>query len=106
VIPDVELSLRSDEVVKVAIGFGSPTVTTLSRPGIYAGARIPIGAAEVQTYVGAFRMGPENAPGFRTDVAGLLPVTRGLQIRVGASGSGIDPGGFGVEGNAGVVGSL
>jgi hypothetical protein len=106
VIPDVELSLRNDDKLKGVIGLGSPTVTTLSRPGLYAGGRIPVGAGEVQSYVGAFRMGPEGAPGFRADVAGLLPVARGLQIRVGASGSGIDPGGFGVEGSAGVVGSL
>jgi hypothetical protein len=106
VIPDVELSLRSDDVVKGVIGFGSPTVTTLSRPGLYAGARVPVATAEVQTYVGAFRMGPEHAAGFRADVAALMPIAPGLQIRVGASGSGVDPGGLGIEGTAGVVGGL
>jgi hypothetical protein len=106
VIPDVELSLRSGDAVKGMIGFGSPTVTTLSRPGLYAGVRVPVATAEFQSYIGAFRMGPTDAAGFRTDVAALMPIAPALRVRVGLSGSGVDPGGLGVEGSAGLVGNL
>lgn len=106
VIPDVQLSFRNGNKLRGVLGFGSPTVTTLSRPGLYLGGQIPVGTAELQSYLGAFRMGPELAAGFRADVAALVPVTPGLRVRLGASGSGVDPGGLGVEGSAGIVGNL
>jgi hypothetical protein len=105
VIPDAQLSLRHRDVVKVVAGFGSPTVSTLSRPGLYVGSRVPISIVELEAYTGGFRSGPTNDLGLRLDVATSVAVAPGLKVRVGASASEAESLG-GVEGSAGFVADL
>jgi hypothetical protein len=105
VIPDVQLSFRHEDVVKVVAGLGSPTVTTLARPGLYTGARLPISFVELEAYAGGFRTGPSTNLGYRLDVAASVVVTPGLKVRLGASAS-ENESLAGVEGSAGVVADL
>lgn len=105
VIPDVQLSFRHQDAVKVVAGLGSPTVTTLVRPGLFAGARVPISFVELEAYAGGFRTGPTNSVGLRVDVATSVAVAPGLKVRLGASASEAESLG-GVEGSAGVIADL
>jgi hypothetical protein len=102
VIPDVQVSFRHKDVVKIMAGLGSPTVTTLTRPGLYVGSRVPISFVELEAYAGAFRTGPTTSPGFRMDVATSVAVTPALKVRLGASAS-EDESLAGYEGSAGLV---
>jgi hypothetical protein len=100
-IPDLQLSFRHEDRFKGIVGFGAPTVATLARPGLYLGARVPVSIVEFEGYTGVFRVGPSNSAGFRADLATLLPLTPGVKMRLGASGSEWS-GAAGVEGSAGV----
>lgn len=106
-IPDAEISLGSRSVARGLIGIGSPTVTTLRRPGAYLGADVLLDTWELQARAGMFRAGPalNDDAALRADVALYIPLTEPLSIRVGGSISGNDVG-YGGEGSAGVRGSL
>lgn len=102
-LPDVQVSVRHEDIVKVMAGFGSPTVSTLTRPGLYLGSRVPISRFELEAYAGLFRSGPsEETAGLRADIASSVVLTPDLKVRFGASASEARAlAGF--EGNAGLI---
>lgn len=105
--PDAEVSFGSADVFRGVVGIGSPTVTTLRRPGAYLGADVPAGDIDVEVRAGAFRAGPALGDSFgaRGDVAVYVPVGRAISLRLGASASG-NKDGPGAEASAGVRGAL
>lgn len=107
VIPDAEISIGPRAVARGVLGIGSPTVTTLRRPGAYAGGDVALGNVTLQARVGAFRAGPAlfDDAATRADVALYIPISEPLSLRLGGSFSGNDVG-LGGEGSAGLRGSL
>jgi len=112
VVPDAEISYGSPDIVRGVLGLGSPTVTTLRRPGAYLGVDVPAGRCEIEARAGAFRAGPALQKSFtadafsaRGDVAVYVPLSAPLSLRLGGSVSG-NPDGVGAEGSAGIRGSL
>ncbi len=105
--PDAEMSFGSADVFRGIVGIGSPTVTTLRRPGAYLGADVPAGGVDIEARAGAFRAGPAlgDSLGARGDVAVYVPVSRSVSLGFGASVSGTKDGPGG-EASAGVRGAL
>jgi hypothetical protein len=88
--PDVELSFGRLHRLYGVVGLGSPLVTTVLRPGLYAGAGIA-GASGLglDLRTGIFRAGPAvfEWAGYRLDLVGRIPISRAdkLSLRLGGS---------------------
>jgi hypothetical protein len=105
-LPIVEVSLGDHELGRAVVGIGSPTVTTLSRPGVYVGGDFGVSGIDWEMRLGAERAGPGPDVGVRGDVAALVPLTPALRLRLGASASSVSEAGAGAEGSAGLRGTL
>jgi len=107
VFPDAEIAIGPRTIARGVVGIGSPSVTTLRRPGAYLGADVMLGSVELQARAGVFRAGPAlfDDTSVRTDVALYVPVTQPLSLRLGGSFSGNEVG-LGGEGSAGLRGAL
>jgi hypothetical protein len=107
VIPDAEVAIGPRSVARGVIGIGSPSVSTLRRPGVYLGADVALGKVDLQARAGGFRAGPSlfDDANTRADVALYLPISEPLSIRLGGAIGGNDAGLSG-EGSAGLRGSL
>jgi hypothetical protein len=107
VVPDAEIAIGPRTVARGVVGIGSPTVSTLRRPGAYLGADVVIGSVELQARTGVYRAGPAlfDDTSIRTDVALYVPITQPLSLRLGGSLSGNDKGPGG-EASAGLRGTL
>jgi hypothetical protein len=107
VFPDAQISIGSPSVARGVIGVGSPTVTTLRRPGGYLGADVMLDSVELQARAGVYRSGPAlfDDANTRLDVAAYVPVAEPLSLRVGGAFGGNDAG-YSGEGSVGLRGSL
>ncbi len=105
--PDAEVTIGARGVARGVLGIGSPTVTTLRRPGAYLGADVALGNWEFQARAGVFRAGPAlyDDAATRADIALYIPISEPLSLRLGGSMSGNEIG-LGGEGSAGLRGSL
>ena len=105
--PEAELSIGPHDEGRAIIGIGSPSITTLRRPGAYLGADLLAGDVEIEAYGGVFRSGPalNGGAAVRVDGVVLLPLDDGLKLRLGASGSDNEEG-LGAEGSVGLRASL
>lgn len=107
VFPDAEIAIGPRTVARGVLGIGSPTATTLRRPGAYLGADVALGKLELQARAGVFRAGPALADdaNTRADVALYIPITEPLSLRIGGGFGGNEVGLSG-EGSAGLRCSL
>lgn len=105
--PDFELGLFTGRFGRALGGIGTPTVTTLRRPGAYLGYDLSLEWVDLETRLGVLRAGPAllDDSALRADLAVLVPLTGGLKLRLGGSVSGNDNGNGG-EGSAGLRGTL
>ena len=99
-IPDAEIAIGPRSIARGVVGIGSPSVSTLRRPGAYLGADVALGDVDLQARAGIFRAGPalSNDTNARADVAVYLPVSEPLSIRLGGA---IGANDTGVSGEAG-----
>ncbi len=107
VVPDLELRFGPAETWRGVVGFGSPLVTLLRRPGAYCGLDGAVGALDVEFRLGAYRAGPAlfDDMSARGDLATFIPVWRHVSVRLGAALSN-DAVGVAGEGSFGVRGAM
>jgi hypothetical protein len=102
-IPDAEIAVGPRSVARGVLGIGSPSISTLRRPGGYVGADVALGTVDLQARIGVFRAGPAlfDDTNLRADVALYVPIVEPLSLRVaGAVGENSD--GTSGEGGAGL----
>jgi hypothetical protein len=106
VFPDAEVGVNTGPA-RAVLGIGTPTVTTLRRPGAYFGYDIELTSVGIESRLGVFRGGPalDGDAVFRADVAALIPVSPAVKLRLGGSGGTGDHGASG-EATAGIRGTL
>jgi hypothetical protein len=105
--PDLSISFGKLHRIYGILGFGSPLVTQLLRPGLYGGVGIASEAGfGVDLYGGVFRQGPGtlDSVGPRGDLVGRVPIpgTRSLYLRLGGSVGSPDNGPLDWEGSVGL----
>jgi len=88
--PDLSISFGKLHRIYGIVGFGTPLVTQLLRPGLYGGFGVASEAGlGVDLYGGLFRQGPSSldAIGPRVDLVGRAPIpwTEKLYLRLGGS---------------------
>lgn len=89
------------------LGFGSPLVTTMQRPGLYTGMSVDSDKGfGVDARLGVYRQGPALTDGesiaWRGDLAGRVRVVKGLSLRAGGA-VGTSDNRANLEGSAGIV---
>jgi hypothetical protein len=88
--PDLSVSFGKLHRIYGIVGFGTPLVTQLLRPGLYGGFGVAGEAGfGLDFYGGVFRQGPAplDAAGARFDLVGRAPIpgTKNLYLRAGGS---------------------
>ncbi len=88
--PDLSISFGKLHRIYGIVGFGTPLVTQLMRPGLYGGVGVASEAGlGLDFYGGYFRQGPAMADsaGPRFDLVGRAPIpfTKKLYLRLGGS---------------------
>lgn len=105
--PDLQAAIGHPEKGRGVLGLGSPTISTLRRPGVYVGIEMPIGPVAFTGLLGSYRSGPglSDDHNARADVIAEIPLSDHLAVKVGGSASG-NKRGNGGEGTAGILGKF